>query len=183
MNRPTDDELEEAAVNFSQAAELSCFLSNDEYRKAAAMLRACKGRARVKLLEWTAYGDCCWITPAPLFGSFRVEHYGNEKWQALWSVPGYCASFVNGDFATADDAKAAIEARILAALDPAPAERCAECDCENGGVECNWIAQQPAPDHSDWNAAIEAAVDKLNIYGDLGGMEIVLSLKKGQTND
>ena len=36
-----------------------------------------------------------------------------------------------------------------------------------------------APDHAEWNAAIEAAVDKLNIYGDLGGMEIVLSLKKG----
>ena len=67
-------------------------------------------------LKWTAYGDACWIAPAPLFGSFRVEHYGNEKWQALWSVPGYCAAFVEGDFATADDAKAAIEARVRAAL-------------------------------------------------------------------
>ena len=85
MTHPTDDELEELAVEFSQAAELSCFLSNDEYRRTAAMLRACKGR--------------------------------------------------------------------------------------------------PAPDHAEWDAAIEAAVDKLNIYGDLGGMEIVLSLKKGQTND
>ena len=40
-------------------------------------------------------------------------------------------------------------------------------------------ALEPAPDHAEWDAAIEAAVDKLNIYGDLGGMEIVLSLKKG----
>ena len=67
-------------------------------------------------LKWTAYGDACWIATAPLFGSFRVEHYGNERWQALWSVPGYSATFVDGDFAAADDAKAAIEARARAAL-------------------------------------------------------------------
>ena len=42
--KPTDDELEAQAMKFSQAAELSCFLSNDEYRRTAAMLRTCKGR-------------------------------------------------------------------------------------------------------------------------------------------
>ena len=42
---------------------------------------------------------------------------------------------------------------------------------------------EPAPDHSDWNAAIQAAANKLRIMGDMGGMEIVLSLKKGPPND
>ena len=36
---------------------------------------------------------------------------------------------------------------------------------------------------SGWDAAIEAAADKLRIMGDMGGMEIVLSLKKGSPND
>ena len=46
---------------------------------------------------------------------------------------------------------------LPAALEPAPDQpsRCAECDCENDGADCNWSAQ-PDPDHSDWNAAIEA---------------------------
>ena len=54
MTHPTDDELEELAVEFSQAAELSCFLSNDEYRRTAAMLRACKGRPAPDHSEWNA---------------------------------------------------------------------------------------------------------------------------------
>ena len=52
-------------------------------------------------------------------------------------------------------------------------------DWRNAEIDAILAALEPAPDHSEWNAAIEAAVDKLNIYGDLGGMEIVLSLKKG----
>lgn len=32
-----------------------------------------------------------------------------------------------------------------AGLLDASAQRCAECDCENGGEDCNWIAAGPAP--------------------------------------
>ena len=70
----------------------------------------------------------------------------------------------------------------IAALDPAPDQpsRCAECDCENGGADCNWIAQ-PAPDHCDWNDAIEAAVVIATDWT-LGPEEIapaIRALKKG----
>ena len=54
MKRPTDDELEAQAVEFSQAAELSCFLSNDEYRRTAALLRACMGQPAPDHAEWNA---------------------------------------------------------------------------------------------------------------------------------
>ncbi|MBN8189499.1 hypothetical protein JF540_22700 [Salipiger thiooxidans] len=33
----------------------------------------------------------------------------------------------------------------IRALSDAPAQRCAECDCENGEEDCNWIAVGPAP--------------------------------------
>lgn len=71
---------------------------------------------KVKPLAWEQLGDRAWRAPSPLFGSFRVERYGGSAWQALWSVPGYCDTFVDGDFATAEDAMEAIEARIMAAL-------------------------------------------------------------------
>lgn len=35
--------------------------------------------------------------------------------------------------------------RAIRALTDAPALRCAECDCETGGEDCNWIAVGPAP--------------------------------------
>jgi len=36
-------------------------------------------------------------------------------------------------------------ADAIRALSDAPALRCAECDCEKGGEDCNWIAAGPAP--------------------------------------
>lgn len=75
------------------------------------------GAVKVKPLAWEQLGDRAWRAPSPFFGSFRVECYGGP-WQALWSVPGFCDTFVDGDFTTPDDAKRAIDARIRAALQP-----------------------------------------------------------------
>ena len=146
MTHPTDDELEAMAVRLEDGrvcspAQNSC--RNGYWMlEAAAMLRACKGRA-VKPLP-RGDGEGGWTLPVELLAEIRDEVYANE-----WDAP--CAEII-------EIIALSTEARILSAL-------------------------ERAPDHSEWNAAIEAAVDKLNIYGDLGGMEIVLSLKKGQTND
>lgn len=84
-------------------------------READAEL-ARRGQVQVKPLVWEQLGEKAWRAPSPLFGTFRVECYGGRPWQALWSVPGFCDTFVEGEFATTDDAKQAIESRIRAAL-------------------------------------------------------------------
>lgn len=81
------------------------------------------GAVKVKPLVWEKLGDRAWRAPSPFFGSFRVECYGGGPWRALWSVPGLCDTFVDGDFAGPDDAKQAIDARILAAIQPDPDAR------------------------------------------------------------
>ena len=43
-------------------------------------------------------------------------------------------------------------------------------------------ALEPAPDHAEWNAAIEAAIGKARQVGFLS-IEDLQALKKGQTND
>lgn len=83
--------------------------------QAAEAELARRGQVQVNIV-WEDLDGYAWRATAPLFGSFRVERYSNGPWQALWSVPGYCAAFVDGGFATAEDAKQAIEARIRAAL-------------------------------------------------------------------
>ena len=52
----------------------------------------------------------------------------------------------------------------------------------------DWAALDSAPDHSDWNAAIEAAADKAYLQADIDARpqalsEAIRALKKGQTND
>lgn len=73
-------------------------------------------KPRVKSLVWEKLSENHYRAAAPFFGNFRVERYSKD-WQANWSVPGYCASFVEGDFPTMEAAKAAVEARILGALE------------------------------------------------------------------
>jgi len=87
---------------------------------------ALAGVVKVKPLVWEKLGERAWRAPSPFFGSFRVECYGGGPWQALWSVPGFCDTFVDGDFAGPDDAKQAIDARIRAALQPDPDARQAD---------------------------------------------------------
>jgi len=102
--KPTDDELEAMAVKFSQAAELSYFLSDDYYRQSAAMLRACKGWVRVKPLLWDQARD-------------------GAGWHPQLTI-AYCPIFDKRFYAEHPEKQAKIgaarEARILSALEPAP---------------------------------------------------------------
>jgi len=167
MTRPTDDnDLEAMAVKFSHAAEASYFLSDGYYRRTAAMLRACKGRVRVKPgeIERSVWSAMKWAT---------------ENNPGFDGVPEYTDR--GNSFAETECRAAA--ARILAAL-------------------------EPAPDHAEWNAAIEAAMDactkvikSYDVMDETGtkylpmktqkaakGMvsiarEDIGKLKKGQTND
>lgn len=75
------------------------------------------GEVKVKPLVWeTLDGSNCHRWKSPLFGYVRIERYGEGPWHVLWSAPGYCDSFVEGDFADFDTARVAAEARIRAAL-------------------------------------------------------------------
>jgi hypothetical protein len=74
----------------------------------------------IKPLEWEDIGSGFSRARAPLFGNIRVEKYGT-RFTTCYSVPGYANTFAEGDFSTADEAKAACEAEyqkhIRAALD------------------------------------------------------------------
>lgn len=62
-----------------------------------------------KPLQWDHLGGSIWRAEAPLFGSLRIEGSQNSGYQVLWSVPGYCASFVPGPFADMPAARRAAE--------------------------------------------------------------------------
>lgn len=117
MNTP--EELDALPIELSvaqrQITTLRARVAELEAQAAEAEL-ARRGQGVQVNLVWEDLDGYAWRATAPLFGSFRVERYSNGPWQALWSVPGYCAAFVDGGFATAEDAKQAIEARIRAAL-------------------------------------------------------------------
>ncbi len=73
------------------------------------------------LLGWEKLSETCYRAPAPFFGSFRVEARGEGRFDALWSVPGHCDTYVPGPFATAGAAMRAVEGRMaedLSALVP-----------------------------------------------------------------
>jgi hypothetical protein len=75
----------------------------------------------IKPLEWEDIGSGFSRARAPLFGNIRVEKYG-ARFNTCYSLPGYADTFAEGDFSTAEDAKAACEAeyqrRMLSALAP-----------------------------------------------------------------
>ena len=163
-------------------------MNNDSTKEEA--MRARKGRVGVKALVWEDFDGM----GARASGFYQANYLitvwrGRGQFEVAMSYPGYETGYDGERFHdTLEAAKAAAqadyEARILAALDPAPAERCAECDCRHGGVECNWIAQQPAPDHARIPAleqALEAMSEALASYQrSIAGER---ALKKGQTND
>jgi hypothetical protein len=72
-----------------------------------------------KPLVWEHLGGDHHRAPCPLFGNLRVECYSN-KFIVVWSVPGFCDTFVPGEFSSADEAKLAAqkeyERRLLAVL-------------------------------------------------------------------
>lgn len=67
------------------------------------------------MLDWVfRYG--AWHAPAPLFGRIRVEDYGSGLWLVNYSVPGFCDTFVEGEFPSAEQAKAAAQERVALRL-------------------------------------------------------------------
>ena len=176
----TDDELEAMAVRFDSQCNCNidtspCGAEDDcrENQKTAAMLRACKGRVRVKPLEWAECNTGNWkrghcftarsmVDFAPL--AIHKKHDG-------WWLNKDCHTYDTLEAAKAA-AQADYEARILAAL-------------------------EPAPDHGEWDAALEAAAkvvpqgwcqtstSHIEMDVDLGQgiQEAIRALKKGQTND
>ena len=156
MNRPTDDELEAMAARLDKGDPFGGVM-----QRAAAMLRACKGRGRVKPLEWEQARD-------------------GAGWHPQLTI-AYCPVFDKRFYAEHPEKQARIdaarEARILAAL-------------------------EPAPDHAEWNAAIEAAANVAQsadtpVFKDgwtsgqdaaaISAMQSIAAairqLKKGQTDD
>ena len=143
---PTDSELEAMAAKLEGSGCLR------QIFEAAAMLRACKGRVRVKALVWEQARD-------------------GAGWHPQLTI-AYCPVFEKRFYAEHPEKQAKIdaarEARILAAL-------------------------EPAPDHSVWNAAIEAAVREIDCGCDGPCMwphacpkedvESIRALKKGPPND
>ena len=137
MTRPTDDELE------AMAGDMMFFQPGETSDQAAAMLRACKGRGRVKPLVWEQARD-------------------GAGWHHHLTI-AYCPLFEKRFYAEYPEKQARIdaarEARILAAL-------------------------EPAPDHSEWNAALEAAAKAAEQYlDDQIDAKGIRALKKGQTDD
>jgi hypothetical protein len=118
--KPTDEELEENAGILSQAA-IGIPVPRHEFHRAAALLRACKGRVKVKPLDWRAtrfFGD----DPVRFEGGpYVVECMGfSGKWKVV--VQPADAQVKNGwGYPTFEAAKAAVqadyEARILAAIE------------------------------------------------------------------
>ena len=155
MTHPTDDELEAMAQYWDNSG-----LEYNPLEKAdltADMLRACKGRVRVKPLVWEQARD-------------------GAGWHPQLTI-AYCPVFEKRFYAEHVEKQAKIdaarEARIMSAL-------------------------EPAPDHSDWNAAIEAAACYCESLRGLGYADASLTgpmsvgkaiaaairnLKKGPSND
>ena len=127
----------------------------------AAMLRSCKGRARVKPLVW-GYHPAGKIAAPPTGHAYIIDTRTKGR---CYSIKGFSPE---RQFDSLDEAKAAAkadyEARILAALDP-------------------------APDQEEWDAAIEAAAKVAKKIADqyVGYMSRVersiRNLKKGPRHD
>jgi len=182
MTHPTDDELEAMTARLDKGDPFGGVM-----QRAAAMLRACKGRVRVKPLEWLHSDETL-----RFYASWRAIDYLIEDrtqhgrgFNLLFLSTGVNEVFLTLDAAIAA-AQADYAARILAAL-------------------------EPAPDHAEWDAAIEAAAQsvkgrsdnvrkKMSEAYDLGNIDLVhawlavishldlaqegiVNLKKGQTND
>ena len=101
--KPTDDEMEAIAAGVLAQTSWGVPLDAEFAQKTAAMLRACKGRVRVKPLVWEQARDGAgWhpqltIAYCPIFEKrFYAEHPGKQA-----------------------KIEAAREARVLAALEPA----------------------------------------------------------------
>ena len=161
----TDDELEALATRLEggrvcSPAQNSC-RNGYLMLEAAAMLRACKGRVRVKLLEWRdSYGVLRAETP---FGDYKIT--GNVLHRLGNPAP---QSVHENEEAAKAAAQADYEARILSALEPAP---------DHAGWDA---AIEAAVDE------IDCGCDGSCMYPHVcpkEDVESIRALKKGQAND
>jgi hypothetical protein len=53
----------------------------------------------IRPLNWEHLGGDHYRAMCPLFGSLRIERYGGD-FMVNWSVPGFCDSFIKGEFET-----------------------------------------------------------------------------------
>lgn len=60
----------------------------------------------IKPLIWEHLGGDHYRAMCPLFGNLRIERYSGD-FMVNWSVPGFCDSFIKGEFETLS---AAVEA-------------------------------------------------------------------------
>lgn len=67
------------------------------------------GDIKVKNLEWEKLHENFYRVPLIGDINIRVETYNQEKWICLYSVPGYCNTLVDGEFNSAEAAKAAAQ--------------------------------------------------------------------------
>ena len=120
--KPTDDELEAMATKLDGKVH-NMIEAHAQMEDAAAMLRACKGRGRVK----------------PLYLTTILKH-----------------AFLSG----------VVAARNIPAGDPCdgPALWAEYEPYEPGSYTRILAALEPAPDHAEWDAAIEAAIVNLKTY-------------------
>ena len=113
MTRPADAELEAMAVRLDRKTK-NLIEAHVQMEDAAAMLRAMKGRVRVKALEWRdSYGVFRAETP---FGDYKIAGHvlhrlGNPAPQSVHDSLEAAKSAAQADYER--------RARILAALDPA----------------------------------------------------------------
>ena len=169
--KPTDKELEARAEWLDAACgcnlEGSPCMSEEACRmdaETAAMLRACKGRARVKVLEWRkSERGFRWEETA--CGSYVIFYKSEGSATLSHGATTVTVAEYDGDnmgVKCKAAAQADYEARILSAL-------------------------EPAPDNEQWNAAIEAAAkvaDQMpNLDHPSEAIAAIRALKKGQTDD
>ena len=175
--KPTDDELEATAAKFDvmraayEAAGVNGEYGAETMDDAAAMLRACKGRVRVKALEWyVGHSEVqAFARAETIVGLYQILSVPTDSDHRLLLPDRSCQHFTSYTAAKAA-AQADYEARIIAALEPAP-----------GYLE-------------GWNDAPEAAANACENIRGLGFVDvsaigpmpidqIIRALKKGPTNE
>ena len=189
MTRPTDDELEAMAELLDRNGP-SHFDADIWMSDAAAMLRACKGRVRVKREgSWVVIDD---------ERAYALSELAQKTYEMTIAAgsnnPGFDLPawfFTGSPYAEQIEALGCTPCEV-------PKNFRAEYIPDLGKVwrarrplwECyaTLAALEPAPDHSDWNAAIEAAAKVIDARKSVleVGTELsdrVRNLKKGQTDD
>ena len=137
---------------------------------------AAAGAVRVKPLAWKGMGENHARAAAPLFGTIRVENYG-AGFAISWSVPGFSDVFCDGRWPTIEAAKAAAqadyEARILAALEPAPVsdEALIRAALEAAHIEAVGVANE-ADDHQRHLGAMDV-VDAIRALATPEGIAVI----------